>query len=176
MYSDFIPVYVNFAYRLFTHWYAPATQVQSRVWSCLNMNFMQTHYNRLRLYAANIVLPCICMHTVRNFSTKIKLSIVLYLKRERSGSVVECLTLDWRAAGSSLTGVTALCPWARHIKPCLVLVQLRKTHPDITERLLTGTYWIKSNRKKYKQALKLWADWIGNCLRSFKQQWLWRAA
>ena len=27
---------------------------------------------------------------------------------ERSGSVVECLTGDWRAAGSSLTGITAL--------------------------------------------------------------------
>ena len=30
--------------------------------------------------------------------------------RERSGSVVECLTRDLRAAGSSLTGVTVLCP------------------------------------------------------------------
>ena len=29
---------------------------------------------------------------------------------ERSGSVVECLTRDRGAAGSSLTGVTALCP------------------------------------------------------------------
>ena len=28
----------------------------------------------------------------------------------RSGSVLECLTRDRRAAGSSLTGVTALCP------------------------------------------------------------------
>ena len=49
--------------------------------------------------------------------------------RERSGSVVECLTRDRRAAGSSLTGVTALCPWARHIYPSLVLVQPRKTRP-----------------------------------------------
>ena len=30
--------------------------------------------------------------------------------RERSGSVVECLTRDRRATGSSLTGVTVLCP------------------------------------------------------------------
>ena len=30
--------------------------------------------------------------------------------REGSGSVVECLTPDRGAAGSSLTGVTALCP------------------------------------------------------------------
>ena len=29
-------------------------------------------------------------------------------RRERSGSVVECLNRDRRAAGSSLTGVTAL--------------------------------------------------------------------
>ena len=30
--------------------------------------------------------------------------------REHSGSVVECLTQDRRAAGSSLTRITALCP------------------------------------------------------------------
>ena len=34
----------------------------------------------------------------------------MLLVRERSGSVVECLTRDRRAAGSSLTGVTVLCP------------------------------------------------------------------
>ena len=56
-----------------------------------------------------------------------------------SGSVVECLTLDWGDAGSSLTGVTALCPWARHIYPCLVLVQPRKARSGITEKMLTGT-------------------------------------
>ena len=32
------------------------------------------------------------------------------LFRERSGSVVECLTRDRGAAGLSLTGLTALCP------------------------------------------------------------------
>ena len=30
--------------------------------------------------------------------------------REHSGSVVECFTQDQRAARSSLTGFTALCP------------------------------------------------------------------
>ena len=59
-------------------------------------------------------------------------------KRKHRGSVVECLTLDRGATGSSLTGVTVLCPWARHINPSLVLVQPRKTHPYITERLLKG--------------------------------------
>ena len=33
---------------------------------------------------------------------------------ERSGSVVEYLTGDRGAAGMSLTGVTVLCPLARH--------------------------------------------------------------
>ena len=49
----------------------------------------------------------------------------LHTKRlgERSGSVVECLTRDRRSVGSSLAGVTALCPSAGHIKPCLVLIQ-----------------------------------------------------
>ena len=50
--------------------------------------------------------------------------------------MVECWTRDREAAGSSLTSVTALCPWARHINPSLVLVQPRKTLPFITERLL----------------------------------------
>ena len=59
---------------------------------------------------------------------------------DRSGSVEECLTRDPRAAGSSLIGITALCPLDRPIKPCLVLVQPRKIRPsDITEKLLTGT-------------------------------------
>ena len=31
-------------------------------------------------------------------------------KKDVGSSVVECLTRDRRAAGSSLTGVTALCP------------------------------------------------------------------
>ena len=57
--------------------------------------------------------------------------------RERSGSVVECLTRDRRAAGSSLTGVTALS-LSKNINPSLVLVQPRKTRPFITEKLLMG--------------------------------------
>ena len=57
---------------------------------------------------------------------------------ERSGSVVECLTRDRGATFSSLTGVTALCPLARHINPSLLLVQPRRTRPCITERMLMG--------------------------------------
>ena len=33
-----------------------------------------------------------------------------------------CLTRDQRGAGSSLTSVTVLCPYTRHINPSLVLV------------------------------------------------------
>ena len=40
-------------------------------------------------------------------------------------SLVECLTLEWRAAGSNLTGGTVLCPKIRHINHCLVLVPSR---------------------------------------------------
>ena len=32
------------------------------------------------------------------------------LQREHSGSVVECLNLDRRAGGLTLTGITVLCP------------------------------------------------------------------
>ena len=60
------------------------------------------------------------------------------LYREYSGSIVECLIRDRRAAGSSLTDITALCPRARHVNPSLERVQPRKTCPIITERLLMG--------------------------------------
>ena len=54
--------------------------------------------------------------------------------------MVECLTRDQGAEGSSLIGVTALCPLARHISPSLVLVQPRKTVNlySVAERLLMG--------------------------------------
>ena len=49
--------------------------------------------------------------------------------------MVESLTRDRRAVGSSLTGVTVLCPLA-------VLstgsTQKDPSQPDVTERLLTG--------------------------------------
>ena len=50
--------------------------------------------------------------------------------------MVECLTRDRGATGSSLTGITALCPWARHINPSLVLVQPRMTRPFIAQLLM----------------------------------------
>ena len=68
--------------------------------------------------------------------------------RERSGSVVECLTRDRGAESLSITGITELCPLVRHINPSLVLVQPRKTSPYITERLLMG-------QKESNQAKKL---------------------
>ena len=71
---------------------------------------------------------------------------LLLCGRERSGSVVECLTRDRRVGGKSLTGCTVLCPRARHIIPCLVLVQPKKTCPNMPEKMLTGMLRIKSNK------------------------------
>ena len=55
--------------------------------------------------------------------------------------LVERLTWDQTFDSSRLTagGVTVLCPLARHFIHCLVLVQPRKTCPDMTKKLLTGT-------------------------------------
>ena len=66
-------------------------------------------------------------------------------------AVVECLTRDLEAAGSSLTGITALCVLEQDIDPSLVLVQPKKTRPFITERLLMGHK--ESNKKKNKSLL-----------------------
>ena len=64
--------------------------------------------------------------------------------RERSGSVVECLTRDHGAAGLILTGVTVVS-LSKNINPSLVLVQPSKTRPFITERLLMGRKFKESN-------------------------------
>ena len=74
---------------------------------------------------------------------------------ERSDSVVECLTRDLGVADLSLTDCTVLCPSARHINACLVLVQPRKTHPDITIKLLNGMLGRKESNqtKKYSGIL-----------------------
>ena len=68
-------------------------------------------------------------------------------KVERIAQLVERLAGDQRVAGLSLTAstVTVLCPLARYFISCLVLVQPRKNHPDMTEKMLTGTLRIKLN-------------------------------
>ena len=66
--------------------------------------------------------PQVPLQWIQKFIWKIwkTLSTNYMWTRERSGSVVECLTRDRGAVGSNLTGITALCPWARHINPSLV--------------------------------------------------------
>ena len=75
------------------------------------------------------------------------------LKERYLGSaVVECLTRDRRAAGSSLTGVVPHCvgSLSKNINPSLVLVQHRKTRPFIAERLLMGRKGsYQTNQKKW---------------------------
>ena len=73
------------------------------------------------------------------------------MHREHSGTVVECLTWDRRATGSSLTCVTALV-LEQDIYPSLVLVQPRKTRPCLTERLLIGHK--ESNQTKTNQSMQ----------------------
>ena len=48
----------------------------------------------------------------------------------------ETINLGWSIVYIDITGITALCSLARHIDPCLVLVQPRKTCPDITEKIV----------------------------------------
>ena len=71
--------------------------------------------------------------------------------------MVECLTRDRGAAGLSLTGVTVLCPLARHINPSLALVQPRKIRPFISERLLMGCK--ESNLKRTKKLVPFPDTW-----------------
>ena len=69
---------------------------------------------------------------------------------ERSDSVVECMTRDREAGGSSLTGVTVMLSLSEHVYPSLVLVQPRKTRPYITDRLLMGHKELNQTNKNFQ--------------------------
>ena len=99
-------------------------------------------------WRANVIVPT----SVDNGWT-LQYSVRQLQTAECSGSVVECLTRNRRAVGSSLSGVTALWSLSKtHLsKASLVLVQPRKTRPYITERLLMG-------RKESNQTNKIKAD------------------
>ena len=58
--------------------------------------------------------------------------------RERSGLVVECLTRDRGAAGSSLTGVTALWSLSKTHLFKLSTGSTQEDRPCLIERLLMG--------------------------------------
>ena len=75
----------------------------------------------------------------------------MILARERSGSVVECLTRDRRAAGSSLTGVTALWSLSKTHLSKLSTGSTQEDPPRITERLLSGR---KESNQTNKQTNK----------------------
>ena len=91
---------------------------------------------------SGVVLDCIDSWSLHHYLLGV---------RERSGSVVECLTWDQGAQRVSLTGITALCSWARHINPSLVLVQPRKTLPYITEEC----WWdVKNQIKQTKKTFE----------------------
>ena len=57
---------------------------------------------------------------------------------ESSSSVEECLTRDLGVVGSSLTGGTGVPEQDTLSSALIVLVQPRKTHHNMTEKLLTG--------------------------------------
>ena len=71
-------------------------------------------YNHIKYIVWSIFCPNCCQRQYMIESESLHMLdvdfcyIYLIKSRERSGSVVECLTRDRRAEGSSLTGVTAL--------------------------------------------------------------------
>ena len=77
-------------------------------------------------------------------------------KAHRGAQWLSGRVLDSRSRGRRL-GATALCPWARHINPSLVMGQPRKTCPYITERLLMGRK--ESNPTKAQSSLHICTVW-----------------
>ena len=58
------------------------------------------------------IIVC-CLDSIKAILAMSEFSVSYLVSRERSGSVVECLTRDGGAAGSSLIGIIVLCPGAR---------------------------------------------------------------
>ena len=94
----------------------------------------------------------------------------MYVLLSKCGSAVECMTRNRGSAGSSLTCVTALCSWARHISPSLVLVQPRKTRPYVTERLLMGR---KESNQTNKQTIKVTLPFLLKTVEKVKEERDW---
>ena len=77
-------------------------------------------------------------HASDNFCRLLLIAFADSSDQERSDLVVECWTRDRRVAGLRLTRGIALCPLVRLFILCLVLVQPRKTCPNMTEEWLPG--------------------------------------
>ena len=105
---------------------------------CLRTTKAQTSLRQVFSHQCPSFLWCWKSYCLKVYKEK------YFIDRSLSRESADCLcrdenlNWDWGAAGLSFTSVMALCPWARHIYPCLVLVQLRKTCPHITEKLLNG--------------------------------------
>ena len=76
----------------------------------------------LPLFCVGQVLLNICQFGTHPGNTKAYL-----VEQWLSGRVLDSIL---RGCGFCFTGITTLCPGARHINPCLVLDQPRKTRPD----------------------------------------------
>ena len=85
---------------------------------------------------------------------------------EHSGLVIEYLTQDRGVAGSSMSGGTALCHWARHFILCLVLEP--SWHGwKIAESVLTVKFYdTKGRHKVIPLRLSIWASISLHCVRS----------
>ena len=97
--------------------YQLPTEIQHMIWtysmynSAKGLGFrkqIQEGWFKLRLRRWSNALETKSQDIYHQELGQLLLSMDELLNRERRGSVVECLTRDRRAAGSSLTGVTAL--------------------------------------------------------------------
>ena len=79
---------------------------------------------------------------------------------ERGGSVVECWTPEREVGGSKPTAAV-LCPWTRHFPPrnYWLITQEVVAPSRATEKLLTGTLSLNTNKQKHGLAqlhTRLW--------------------
>ena len=82
-----------------------------------------------------------CLQAVNTYNSSWGFSLIVLLifqHLKKRGSVVECLTGDRGAAGFEPRRRGCVVSMSKNINPSLALVQPRKTHHFIIERLLIG--------------------------------------
>ena len=117
-------------------------------------NSYLTHVILLRLFMRGLFSGCIGTHSHGR-----------QVMWERCGSV-----LDSRSRGCGFEPHRRHCvaPWARNINPCLVLVQHRKTHPNITEKIVD---WNLKNQINQTNCQVTWMFSQSDSVKVIQSKW-----
>ena len=90
---------------------------------------------------------CHCKSNIEFYQLPLTLTALLHVDLINVANLTACVFINYVPQVWASLAFLCCGPWARHIYPSLVLVQPRKNHPCLTERLLMGRK--ESNQTKF---------------------------